>query len=215
MGADSERDTRESMIEAARDLMVSGGFEALSMRKVGQAVGVSATAIYRHFEDKDAVLSAAVIQGARLFGSYLRDALREPTPWARLERMGQRYFDFAEEHRQDYYVLFMLDCEQSGMEKLDQIAKLETRSTFTMLVDRICECQAAGVLRAGDPNALAVYVWSSYHGLASLRGVGRIGGSAEEYQHLVRAQLELTLSALCVPPLPQPAPVEPVPTARR
>ncbi len=198
MVAAGERDTREAMVAAARDLMVKGGFEALSMRKVGQAVGVSATAIYRHFEDKDALLSAAVTRGARLFGNYLRDALGQDTAWARLRHMGQRYFDFADEHRQDYYVLFMLDCEQSGMEKLDQIAKLETRATFTMLVDRIAECQANGKIRAGDPNALAVYVWSSYHGLASLRSVGRIGGTQEEYQHLVSAQLDLTLGSLQV-----------------
>jgi len=204
MAGAGERDTRESMIEAARELLVNGGFEALSMRKVGQAVGVSATAIYRHFEDKDALLSAAVTQGARLFGSYLRGALGQPTAWLRLRHMGKRYFEFADEHRQDYYVMFMLDCEQSGMEKLDQIAKLETRATFTMLVDRIAECQATGEIRTGDPTALAVYVWSSYHGLASLRSVGRIACTAEEYQHLVRAQLDLTLGSLRVVPPPAP-----------
>ena len=125
MAAAAERDTREAILESARDLLVQGGLESLSMRKVGQAAGVSATAIYRHFEDKDALLSAAVTRGAQIFGSYLMDALGEATPFARLRRMGRRYFDFALEHRHDYQLLFMLDCGQIKMEKLDERAQKE------------------------------------------------------------------------------------------
>lgn len=190
------RDTREAIVEATRDLLVTSGVQALSMRKVADAVGVSATALYRHFEDKDALLSAAVTRGAQLFGRYLLDALGEPTPWRRLQRMGRRYFDFALEHRHDYHVLFMLDCEQSGMKKLDHRAQQETRATFTLLVDRITECQSTGDVRQGDPLALAVFVWSACHGLASLRIAGRVASDAAEYDELVQAQLTLTLNAL-------------------
>lgn len=196
MNTSVETDTREAMVKAARDLLVSGGLDALSMRKVGLAVGVSATAIYRHFEDKEALLSAAVARGAQIFGGYLLGALTEKSPLGRLRRMGQRYFDFALEHRHDYQVLFMLDCEQIGMHKLDERAQAETASTFQMLVDRVVECQASGDLISGDPLSLSVYIWSALHGLVSLRIAGRMDVDDAAFTALAAQQIERTLSAI-------------------
>lgn len=196
MAGQFEGDTREAMVKAARDLLVSGGLDALSMRKVGKSVGVSATAIYRHFDDKEALLSAAVSRGARIFGSYLLDALSEKTPLERLVRMSHRYFDFARDQRYDYQVLFMLDCEQVGMHKLDKHAQTETNGTFQMLVDRIVECQASGDLVPGNPVNLAVFVWAAYHGLASLRIAGRVAVDDEIFSNLVDQQIERTIKTI-------------------
>ena len=191
-----ESATREAIIEAARDLLVEGGVDALSMRKIGMQVGVSATAIYRHFEDKDALLSAAVSRGAQVFAGYLIDALSHRAPMKRLRRMGQRYFDFAKEHPHDYQLLFMFDCDQSNMNKLDEKTREETQQTFVMLVDRVVECQHSGDIVTSDPVLIAVYIWSSYHGLASLRINGRIGVSDSEFDQLVAQQIELTLASV-------------------
>lgn len=196
MNAGLDGDTREAMVKAARDLLVSGGLDALSMRKVGLAVGVSATAIYRHFENKEALLSAAVARGAQIFGTYLLAALTEKSPLSRLRRMGHRYFDFAREHRHDYQILFMLDCEQIGMHKLDERAQAETGSTFQLLIDRVVECQASGDLTTGDPVSLSVYIWSALHGLASLRIAGRMDVDESAFCTLAAQQIERILRSL-------------------
>lgn len=167
------------------------------MRRVASQCGVSATAIYRHFEDKDALVCAAVLEGFRLFGSYLLRALEEKSPLARLEQMGRRYFDFAQEHPQAYRILFMLDCKAQGMEKLDDSQRREVQGTFQLLEDRVSECQRAGVVRAGEPRALAAFVWSSYHGLVTILLGERLGVLAEEARaSLVDQQLALTLRAV-------------------
>lgn len=191
--------TRYAIIRVARDILVEQGHLALSMRKVASRVGVSAPAIYRHFESKDALLSAAVHAGAQAFGAYLVDALSEPKPWARLRKMAARYFDFAREHRQDYLLLFLLDCRLAGLPQLDERAQEETQSTFQLLVDRVQECQKSGDLKRGDASKMATFIWASLHGLASLESSQRLAASGSEFEGLVRAQIDGTLAALAAP----------------
>ena len=64
-------DTRERIVEEARDLYLTAGLAGLSMRKVAERVGVTATALYRHFEDKQALLLAVVQAGFERFTTYL------------------------------------------------------------------------------------------------------------------------------------------------
>ena len=90
-----EDSKKQELAQAARDLLLSTGLSGLSMRKVARACGVSATAIYRHYQDKDELVAQAVLEGFRIFGSYLMDALEQKTPIRRFRVLGRRYFDFA------------------------------------------------------------------------------------------------------------------------
>ena len=66
---------RERISAAAQELYLREGVEGVSMRKVADMVGVSAPAIYRHFENKDALLDEIVVRGLRILEQYLRPAL--------------------------------------------------------------------------------------------------------------------------------------------
>ena len=193
------RDTRQQLLEKARDILVSEGLSGFSMRKVASACDLSAPAIYRHFADKDQLLSAAVAEGARLFSHYLLGALSEETPLARLKKLGQRYFDFALEHPKDYELLFVVNCRELGLEHLDERAQAETGASFRILVDRVAECQAAGVVRPGPLEPTAVYIWSCVHGIASLALSGHLGVQGAELDGLFALHLDLLLGGLVVP----------------
>ncbi len=192
----AEDTTKQRLVQAARDLLLTGGLPSVSMRRVGSACGLSATAIYRHFEDKDALLAAAVLQGFRTFGSYLLSALEKRTPQARLRHLMRRYFDFSAEHPQDYRLIFMTDCDQLALPNLDEAARQEISGTFQMLQDRIVECQVTGCCRNGDPRSLAAFVWASLHGLAALMVSGNLGVTARERDKLVEQHIELAERAL-------------------
>lgn len=166
------------------------------MRKIAHLAGISAPAIYRHFADKDALLSAAVHAGALTFTSYLVRALAEPTPLSRLRTMGQQYFAFAEQHYADYQLLFVMDCNRIGFDQLDQRARAATSYTFQLLVDRVVECQRSGELVTGDPTEQSVFIWSSIHGLASVYLSGHMNVDAPTYRQLVESQLDRILLAL-------------------
>jgi len=193
------RDTRQQLLEKARDILISEGLEGLSMRKVASACDLSAPAIYRHFADKDDLLSAAVAEGARLFSHFLLGALTENAPLARLRMLGQRYFDFALEHPKDYELLFVVNCRALGLERLDERAQAETGASFRILVDRVLECQAAGELVSGPAEAMAVHIWAAVHGFASLALSGHLGAPPEQLRELFVLHQDWLLSGLVRP----------------
>ena len=63
--------TDTAILEAARDLLAEGGIDALSMRAVAARVGVSATAIYNYFENKQALVESVISIGFERFDNYL------------------------------------------------------------------------------------------------------------------------------------------------
>lgn len=180
--------TREQLVDAARGLLIEHGLSGVSMRRVASACGLTAAAIYRHFPDKDSLLSAAVLEGFRMFGSYLLDALEMGSPRDRFRHICQRYFDFSREHRHHYQLIFMTDCARLGLTRLDDTAQQEISGTFQLLQDRVAECQAAELFVAGDSRALAASVWASVHGLASLIITGQL--DMADTDDLIRLHLD-------------------------
>jgi AcrR family transcriptional regulator len=164
------------------------------MRALGERVGVSAPAIYRHFEDKDALLANLIDASFSTFSTYLVRALSGKTPLQRFRRTGEAYFAFALEHPRDYRLMFLTDCRELGFVRISQEIEERASGTFTFLVDRIRECMDAGLFAPGEPSAVALYVWSSTHGLASLWLLGNLEGKLDEAAF--RAQIEHTLDRL-------------------
>jgi len=168
-------DTRDRIVEEARDLYLKEGLAGLSMRKVAERVGVSATALYRHFEDKQALLLAVVQTGFDRFTTYLLRGLAGKSPGARLAKTGEGYLRFALENPADYRIMFMSMREDLGYDRFPARSKENLSRSFQLLVDRTRECQEAGLIRPGDPREIAVLIWSFVHGLVSLYLAGHMG----------------------------------------
>lgn len=178
-------DTRAELLAAARDLFLETGPAAFSLREVARRVGVSAAAVYRHFDGKEALVQAASTQGFQLFSSYLVRALAAPSALARLLAAGDQYRHFALENPLDYRFIFMgaaeetvaPDCKQPSQE---ESVGMPQDSTFRFLVDRVRECMDEGVLATGDPEKIAVLIWGHVHGLVSLRISGHLRPLGDE-----------------------------------
>ncbi len=171
-------ETRVQLLAAARDLFLESGLSAFSLREVARRVGVSAAAVYRHFDGKEALVLAACTQGFHLFSSYLVRALGAPGPLPRLLATGEQYRQFALENPLDYRFIFMSPAEQvtHGEPKtlVDCEPELPQDTTFHFLVDRVRECMAAGALAPGEPQRVAVLIWAHVHGLVALRLSGHL-----------------------------------------
>src|SRR6187549_3499971 len=87
-------DTRALLVTAARDLFLEAGEPGFSLREVARRVGVSAAAVYRHFEGKEALIFAACTQGFQVFSSYLVRALAAPTALERALAACEQYRNF-------------------------------------------------------------------------------------------------------------------------
>lgn len=185
--------TKEKLLDAARDLYLEVGPERLSLREVARRTGVSAAAVYRHYDGKDALLGAVCAEGFRVFAGYLMEALARPKPLDRMRASGQQYLRFATERPRDYRVIFMSDVGAV----LPAPAHAPDPS-FQFLVDRVRECIDAKVFRRGDPEELAVMIWAHVHGLVSLRLAGHLGpvGDARAFAELFTRSTDALLAGL-------------------
>lgn len=186
-----EPTTRERLLSIARDLFLEVGPTEFSLREVARRAELTAPAVYRHFDGKEALLTAVCEEGFRAFGSYLMAALKARTPRARLLATGDQYLRFALERPRDYRVIFMSEVPEGTKMEADSLPP-----TFAFLVDRVRECMDSGDLRAGQAMEMAVTIWAHVHGLASLRISGHFQNVGDDaafeaiYTRSVTALLE-------------------------
>lgn len=158
-------ETEARIVEAARDLLAQGGMDALSMRAVAARVGISATAIYHYFENKQALVDRVVLSGFRRFEDYLQSAI-EGLPEdsrERLHALGLAYLRFAAENRQYFKVMFTIQPEDPRA-----IEDLPGEGGYVVLRDTVERAMNVGTIRRDDPDLVALYLWCHVHGLATL-----------------------------------------------
>jgi len=167
-------DLRRALIDAALRTIDRHGVEGLTLRGVGEALGVSRTALYRHFSDKQALIAAVAREGFRTFRLALVEAWeRHGRGRAGFEAMGDAYLRFAIDHAAHYRVMFGRVVE-SGARDPELIE--EGQGAFRALVDALTEGQRQGWVRKDDPMMLAAFVWSVTHGIAMLAIDGQLHG---------------------------------------
>ncbi len=159
-------DIKSRIVAAARALYFERGPDAVTMRAVAERVGVTATALYRHFADKDALLREVAGEGSRLLGTHLFRALEAPSPLERLRLTGQAYLEFAAAQPQAYRALFEPgDAGESPVQR-------QRGAVLRFLRDGVREAMEAGDVASGDVDEIALTLWSLLHGLASLQHAG-------------------------------------------
>lgn len=160
-------DTRARILLAAREIHMNTGEAGLSMRKLGDHLGLSAAALYRHFRDKEHLLTELRVEGFERLAAHVMRGMMEKTPRQRLQRMMREYVDFAIEHPRDYRMMCMSPLPSSPLlrERLHQASS----PTLQMLVDRVFECQRDGLLSQDlDARHIALSTRAHLHGVLSL-----------------------------------------------
>src|ERR1700751_5718938 len=100
-------ETRDKILDAARELFVTEGFEGVSMRKVAEKIEYSPTAIYVHFADKQELFRELCHQDyARLAGGFQRSAI-STDPLERLKQIGAIYIQFGTRYPNHHKFMFM------------------------------------------------------------------------------------------------------------
>ena len=177
-------DLQRALVQEALRTIQAQGVEGLTLRAVGAALGVSRTALYRHFADKSALLSAVAREGFRTLRLELLAAWDQGGGGrAGFEAMGVGYVRFASAHPAHYRVMFggFLSTHAS-----DQELMAEASGAFNALVDALVALQRDGLVRRDDPLQLARFIWAIVHGIARLAIDGQLRGSQDETDALTR-----------------------------
>lgn len=163
---------RRALIDEALATIRTDGVEGLTLRGIGSRLGVSRTALYRHFADKQALLTAVATEGFRLLRQELAAAWQGGANGrASFDAMGTAYVRFAQANPAHYRVMF------GGFVMTGACAPelaAEASGTFAALVDAIVVLQRDRALRDDDPTLMARFIWANVHGIAMLAIDGQL-----------------------------------------
>ncbi len=162
-------DLRAALVSAATRRIEQHGIDGLSLRKLAEDIGVSRTAPYHHFKDKNALLSAIAAEGFRVWQSQaeaILDNESEP-PATRFRQFVHAYIGYAAAHPQVYELMFGRTLWHG--DKATNDLKQEAFPSFQYQVTMTRHWQEKGLLpQQQDPVRLAQVTWGTLHGIARL-----------------------------------------------
>ncbi len=162
---------REKILDAARELLVRDGVEQVSMRKIAKKINYTATTLFHHFPNKDALLLAVSEADFLALRRSFEKIATIADPLERLRSMGTAYVSFALEHPSHYRLMFMtpqlhhlnLESERLRKGNPEQDAYAFLRATAVAVIE-------AGLFRDEhqDADLVAQIMWSGVHGVVAL-----------------------------------------------
>ncbi len=165
-------ETREKILDAARELFITEGYDGVSMRKVAEKIEYSPTAIYVHFADKEELFHELCQQDFARLSEVFQSSAMALDPVERLKQIGGTYVGFGLQYPNHYKLMFMTphpaqepteeDCEIKGNPEVDAYAFLKL--TVQQAIDAGCFREE---LR--DAELLSQTLWAAVHGVISLQ----------------------------------------------
>ena len=190
-------DLKNALIKAGVEILAEEGVGGLSLRKVAQRAGVSHSAPYAHFPDKQSLIAAISTEGFNQLYTELGAVVstHPKNPKKQLIEGSKAYVSFAEENTDTFKIMFsgVLEKEKDYPSFVEISSK-----TFRLVVDVVRACQDAGILPMAPAGLMAVSVWGQVHGIVSLALEGQISRSVHEHhtiQDIVSFAIEQLISS--------------------
>ncbi len=169
--------TRHKILDAARDLFAREGYEAVSMRRIAEAIEYSPTAIYVHFKDKADLMKELCHLDFEAFTAQAQQFAHVADPIERIRLLGRQYIQFAKSHPNHFRLMFMTrpvpEMVEMDEEEMRQRGRGDpSRDGYAFLMQCIHEAIAQGSVREDlehDAELVAQILWASMHGVASLQ----------------------------------------------
>jgi AcrR family transcriptional regulator len=162
---------RTLIIDAARDLFVSKGIEAVTMREIAKRIGYSATSIYLHFADKEALLRAICDTDFLKLATTLKEILSIPDPIQRLLAFGEGYARFALAFPNHYRLMFMTPHLPYESDKVSLQKNNAEQDAYFQLKMVVQDVYTSGGFKSDlhDADLIAQTVWAGMHGVCALQ----------------------------------------------
>ena len=178
-------DLRAACLRAAMELLEEGGATALSLRAVARRAGVSPAAPYRHYADRDALISAVGAVGYRELAEQLAAAHPSPSTAEDFGAIAVAYVQFALQRPALFRVMFAEPCDTDNSERV------AATNAISEYVSAIVQQSFPGF----DTEALSTAAWALVHGLAFLHLDGKLDASTPDIvSNRVRAAVHAVLT---------------------
>jgi AcrR family transcriptional regulator len=174
---------RTRILRASRKLFDEKGLEELSLRGVAKKVGITPMAIYRHFDSKEALVDALVLDGLAQWSARV-DALPPAKGLAKIEQIGEAFLDFALEEPRRFEAAFLIHSSKARRYPDDFVAGRSPAGTVQL--EAIEQAMADGLLEAESAIEIMMTNAALGQGLVTLYRAGRIAGGEAEFRKLYR-----------------------------
>jgi AcrR family transcriptional regulator len=160
---------KESLVNTALTMVEREGIGSITLRELTKRLGTSRSALYRHFDSKEALMHEVIIAGFERFDQAIEPTLhqKEFSVLERLNNMGRAYINFAVENPAIYRMIFGHEFKDVREDNCD-INDDTKANGFHALVTLLLEGQEQGLFKKEDPILQANVVWSMIHGLSNL-----------------------------------------------
>jgi AcrR family transcriptional regulator len=164
-------ETREKILDAARELFVTEGYEGVSMRRVAEKIEYSPTAIYVHFADKEQLFRELCHQDYARLAEVFRSSVISTDPIERLKQIGAIYIDFGIRYPNHYKFMFMTSHPPQELDEVDrEMHGNSEKDAYAFLKWAVQQAIDAGRFREElrDAEVISQTLWASVHGVISL-----------------------------------------------
>ena len=168
--AREREEIRTRILDAARELFVAEGYEAVTMRKIAERIEYSPTAIYFHFRDKESLLKELCDNDFLVLAGEFMEAAKIADPIERLRAAGHAYVNFGITHPNHYRMMFMTPHPATPPDEHEIEHGNPEEDAYAFLKSIITDCIATGRFRPDltDIELLSQVTWSGVHGVISL-----------------------------------------------
>jgi len=153
------------------------------MRKIAVKAGISATAIYRHFSNKEELFHRLVKKGFGMYTQYLMPALEETSAELRFKKTMEYALNFILEQPKYFELIFVKSETKDELANFDDL-RIDSKISFDFYTACITECIEEGYLKKDDPSELSVLLLASYTGFFALYTSGLLPRSKKDIQAL-------------------------------
>ena len=179
-------DLKARILEAAKKLFLTNGYDATSIRKIAAEIEFSPTTIYLYYKDKTDIAYALHQEGFGLLRDRFSALAYVDDPFERLKAMGRSYIQFAVDHP-DFYELMFIMKEPMQYVQVHHPEEdwPEGERVFDVLMQTVAGCKARGYFEGLGTEPMAMLSWSVVHGLCSLHITSHFKHIAEKCSGVV------------------------------
>ena len=162
---------KAELVQKGLEILDSDGIESFSLRKVARACGVSQTAPYRHFKNKDELITEIIMRAMRAFNeSLVAAADKHPdNPEDQIREMGVAYVRFFSDNPQYLRLLFLSDFRIAAVEDFCSAkAHLTEGHPFTTFLGAVQRYKESSPDDTWNVDELLIFCWGLVHGIAVL-----------------------------------------------
>jgi AcrR family transcriptional regulator len=172
--------TPEKILRAAHKLFDREGADAVSMRRVAEAVGITPMAIYRHFPNREALLKRLSDDSFNTVAHEWEAHATHPDILKRLLALLEPYLDYALEHPHLFDHAF--SARRDDARRFPEDFRARQSPTLNVVADAVAEGVQLGVLKQDDPWDVAMSLWAHAHGLVALYRAGRFSYDETQFR---------------------------------